>query len=302
MKSQRIGFRHLIIGLTVVAAMLAGLACSFDMESLFGSTTSDSTPGATSTPTGDSGVQPPAVATPSPTIAPSATATSESPGGEGVFVRASYDPAANWGPPDLHDAFDGQDPLFYDRTHTNSACWYGTDERYHITYTFAGKWVWYWGDPYGQNFYADVVVINSDHCVDDDSGGMIFRGRMDIDAGYMFGVTCGGGYFIGASAYPGYTGPICWIGNGEALDCDPGAAARSVVPSEYINAGPGAANRLGVLAEFNHFTFFINGHEIQSITRTSSMLHEGFFALYLGTGQPSVAEAIFDDFSLWENP
>ncbi len=302
MRSQQIGFRPLIIGLAVVAALMAGLACSFDSEALFGSTDSESTAGEAATPTEDSAGQPPGMATSSPTIAPSSTATSEPTGMEGVFVRASYDPAANWGSPDMYDAFDGQDPLFYDRTHANSACWYGTDGRYHITYTFSGKWVWYWGDPYGQNFYADVVVINSDHCVDDDSGGMIFRGRMDLDAGYLFGVTCSGAYFIGGSAMPGSTGPICWVGNGDEIDCNPGAATNSVVRSEYINAGPGAANRLGVLAELNHFTFYINGHQVESITRTTSMLHEGFFALYLGTGQPSVSEVSFDDFSLWENP
>ncbi|HEY71437.1 MAG TPA: hypothetical protein G4O08_12730 [Anaerolineae bacterium] len=302
MKSQRIVFRDYIIGLTVVVVLLAGLACSFDSDALFGSPDSDSTAGDVATPTEDSGAQPSAMATPSPTIAPNATATSESTGGEGVYVRAPYDPAANWGPPDVYDAFDGQDPQFYDRTHANSACWYGTDERYHITYTFAGKWVWYWGDPYGQNFYADVLVINSDHCVDDDSGGMIFRGRLDIDAGYLFGVTCGGGYFIGGSAMPGSTGPICWVGNGDTIDCDPGAASTRVVPNEFINTGPGAANRLGVLAEFNQFTFFINGHQVESISRPSSMLHEGFFALYLGTGQPSISEVSFDDFSMWENP
>jgi hypothetical protein len=217
-------------------------------------------------------------------------------------VRAPYDPAAGWGPPDRYDAFDGNNPLFFERWHENSAAWYGADERYHLTYTFRDRWVWYWSDVYGIDFYADVVVINSDHCVDRDSGGLLFRGFLDIDAGYMFGVTCGGSYFIGATLLPGSDGLMCWIGNGVELDCDPGVAANSVVPSELINAGPGAANRLGVKAEGNMFTYYINGTEVESLIRTQSSLVEGYFGLYVGTGQESRSEVMFDDFSLWNNP
>ena len=297
MHTQRARIRHFMIGLAVIFTLLAGLACAVDTGTSPDSTASDG-----ASPTVDGLAPPAASATSSPTIAPNPTETEPYHVGIGVFERGPFDPAAGWGPPDLYDAFDGQDPLFYDRTHANSAGWYGTDERYHITYTFAGQWVWYWGDPYAQNFYADVIVIHSDHCVDDDSGGILFRGRLDVDAAFLFGVTCGGSYFIGGSSMPGSTGPICWVGYGTQTNCDPGAAANSVVPSEFINVGPGAANRLGVLARSNQFTFYINGHQVESIIRTATILHEGFFALYLGAGQPSIAEVSFDDFSLWENP
>jgi len=144
-----------------------------------------------------------------------------------------------------------------------------------------------------------VVVINSDRCVAGDSAGIIFRGRLELDAGYMFGVTCGGSYFIGATVLPGSDGVICWVGNGYEDDCSPGAAASSVVPSEFINAGPGAANRLGVMAEGLNFTYYINGHKLVSLTRPGSLLIEGYFTLYLGTAQEYIAEALFDDFSVW---
>lgn len=290
-----------IVGLVAVLAMLAGLACERDLESLFDSTTSgDDAAG----PSDGSGVgdSPTATATTTIPIPPSPTPTEDPPGGDGVFERAFYDPAADLGPPDEHDAFDGSNPLFFERTNANSAAWYGTDERYHITYTFLDKWVWYWANVYGIDFYVDVVVINSDQCVDGDSGGLIFRGGLDMDMGYMFGVTCGGSYFIGATWLPGSIGFICWIGNGTDMNCDPGAAANSVVPSEFINAGPGAANRMGVMVEGFTYTYFINGHQVQSIVRPADPLFEGHFTLYLGTGQESTAEAIFDDFSVWHNP
>lgn len=252
----------------------------------------------------DDAAAPTATATATTTIpiAPSPTPTQDQPAGDGVFERAFYDPAADLGPPDEHDAFDGTNPLFFERFNDHSTAFYGSDQRYHITYSFEGRWVWYWTDVYGTDFYADVVVINSDSCVEGDSAGLIFRGRLDLDAGYMFGVTCGGSYFIGATIIPGSEGYICWIGNGYEDDCSPGAAANSVVPSEFINAGPGAANRLGVMAEGLTITYYINGHKIVSLTRPGSMLIEGYFTLYLGTAQEYIAEAMFDDFSVWHQP
>jgi hypothetical protein len=291
-----------IIVLVIVLTVVATLACTPSLEGIFGSAPAEPS-GDDVADSSDDDAVPPATATATEAIpvSPSPTPTREQPGGDGVFERAFYDPAADLGPPDEHDAFDGSNPLFFERWNDNSAAWYGSDGRYHITYTFEDKWVWYWTDVYGIDFYADVVVINADTCVEGDSAGLIFRGRLDVDAGYMFGVTCGGSYFTGATLMPGSGGYVCWIGQDDS-NCDPGAAASNVVPSEFINAGPGAANRLGVMADLVSFTFYINGHEVLSVTRTSSTLIEGYFGLYLGTAQEYTAEALFDDFSLWNMP
>ncbi len=59
---------------------------------------------------------------------------------------------------------------------------------------------------------------------------------------------------------------------------------------------------MGVLIEGQMSTFFINGHLVESIVRSSELLYEGHFALYLGTGQEVTSEVMFDDFSLRNNP
>jgi hypothetical protein len=287
-----------MVALVAVLLLSAMLACGPGQDG-----TPDSGP-----PTATATTSIPVASSPTPTattsipVAPSPTPTQEQPGPDGVFERAFYDPAADMGPPDEHDAFDGNNPLFFERWHDHSHAWYGSDGRYHITLSFEGRWVWYWTDVYGYDFYADVVVINSDQCVAGDSAGLIFRGHLGYDAGYMFGVTCDGSYFTGATVIPGSGGLICWVGNGYEDDCSPGAAAASVVPSEFINAGPGAANRLGVMAEGLTITYYINGQKLVSYTRPGSSLVEGYFTLYLGTDQEYNAEAIFDDFSVWHLP
>jgi hypothetical protein len=302
-----------IAGLSMVALaafllLIAILACGPGQDGTPGSDPPEPSGDDAVDPSGDDPPPPTATATATATpttsipAAPSPTPTQEEPGPDGVFERAFFDPAADMGPPDEYDAFDGNDPLFFERWNDHSAAWYGTDQRYHIIYSFEDKWVWYWTDVYGYDFYADVVIINSDSCVEGDSAGLIFRGHLGSDAGYMFGVTCEGSYFTGATVIPGSGGAICWVGNGYDDDCSPGAAAASVVPSEFINAGPGAANRLGVMAEGLTFTYYINGQKLVSYTRPGSSLIEGYFTLYLGTAQEYNAEAIFDDFSVWHLP
>jgi hypothetical protein len=302
MKTNRSTAGLYMVALVAVLLLSVMLACGSGQDGTPGSASPEPTRDDAVDPSGDDPAPPTATATTSIPVPPSPTATEETPVVDGVFERAFFDPAADMGPPDEHDAFDGNNPLFFERFNDHSTAFYGSDERYHITYSFEGKWVWYWTDVYGRDFYADVIVINSDSCVEGDSAGIIFRGRLDLDAGYMFGVTCGGSYFIGATIIPGSQGAICWLGNGYEDDCSPGAAAESVVPSEFINAGPGAANRLGVMAEGLTFTYYINGHKLLSLTRPGSLLVEGYFTLYLGTAQEYVAEAMFEDFSVWHLP
>lgn len=295
MKLKRNRDRICITILIGLMLFLSGLACTPSLDTIFGSPQGEAP--------GDDSAAPPSDQDSSlDPAAPSPTPTVEVPVTDGVFERASHDPAANLGPPDQHDAFDGSNPLFFERMLANSAAWYGMDGRYHLTFKFRGRWAWYWSDVYGHDFYADVIVINADHCVAGDSGGLIFRGHLAFDAGYMFGVTCGGEYFIGVTALPGSDGLVCWIGSGNSFDCDPGIAANSVVESEYIHPGPGAANRLGVMAEGTTYSFFINGHQVESFTQVSLPFAEGNFTLYIGAGQEDVAEVMFDDFSLWELP
>jgi hypothetical protein len=118
-------------------------------------------------------------------------------------------------------------------------------------------------------------------------------------------VTCGGGYFNGFTGGPGPDGIVCDIlnpalSNITHVDC---SGMWEHPTSEYIDPGPGAANRLGVRASGTSITFFINGHQVDSMNVGGLWAsYPGKFALYLGPGQQDVASVSFDDFSIWYVP
>jgi hypothetical protein len=256
------------------------------------------------------GEQPPATteapplepeATITPTLTPTAT---ESPWIEGSVERAPYDPAAGLGSPDVHDDFSGSNPEFeLDNASGVAHGWY-QNGRFNITFPTQGWWTWYSGSTDLTNFYVDVVVYNGDQCADRDAAGLLYRYQKFADYGFLFGVTCGGGYFRGITGGPGPAGVVCKI-------LDPALSDPSTIDctgmwphptSEYIDSGPGAANRIGVKALGQEITFYINGHAVDSMILNSAFTFSGNFALYLGAGQRDDASVSFDDLSVWFNP
>jgi hypothetical protein len=246
-------------------------------------------------PTPDTSIQPPADLTPTntPTLPPT-----ESPWIEGSVVRAAYDPAAELGTPDVHDDFSGTNPEFeLDNASGVAHGWY-QNGRFNITFPTRGWWTWYSGSAELTNFYIDVVVYNGDQCVDRDAAGLLYRFRQAVDMGFLFGITCGGGYFLGVTGGPGPAGIVCFF-DGSASDC---SGMWSHPTSEHIDVGPGAANRIGVKAVGQQISFYINGQQVDSMLLNAGFVYSGNFALYLGTGQANNASVSFDDLSIWFNP
>jgi len=244
---------------------------------------------------------PPAMATPTNTPTPTPT---ESPWIEGSVERAPYDPAAGLGSPDVLDDFSGNNPEFeLDNSSGVAHGWY-QDERYNITFPTRGWWTWYSGSTELMNFYIDVVVYNGDQCAERDAGGLLYRHKQTLDSGFLFGVTCGGGYFNGVTGGPGPSGLVCAILNPvllgpSSVDC---SGMWDHPTSQYIDSGPGAANRIGVRALGQQITFYINGHQVDSMILNAFFSSSGNFALYLGAGQQDNASVSFDDLSIWFNP
>jgi hypothetical protein len=219
---------------------------------------------------------------------------------EGSLQRASYDPAFDWGSGHDTESFDGSSGKF-PKSSAGAASAFYKNGRYHITFTSSGRWTWYWSALETGNFYADVVIINGDKCVDRDSAGMVFRGDPEWDYGYMFGTTCGGEYFVGITVVPGTDGFVWSIQDGNILFDE-----RQYISSDLIDPGPGAANRIGIWADGGEFNLYINGKWAHTFNYWSLppgvQWSRGNIALYLGTGQKTHAKASFDDFSIWYNP
>ncbi len=246
------------------------------------------------------GLQPPAT-TEAPPAPPTPT---ESPWIEGSVERASYDPAAGLGTPDVHDDFSGTNPEFeLNNSYGVAHGWY-YNGRYNITFPTRGWWTWYSGASSAMNFYIDIVVYNANNCADRDAGGLLYRYYQTADYGLLFGVTCGGGYFSGISGGMGATGPVCqFISNAPVGPGDINCNTNWVHPtSQYIDPGPGAANRIGVRAVGQNITLYINGHQVDSLLLPASFSYTGEFALYLGAGQADNSSVSFDDLSIWFNP
>jgi hypothetical protein len=235
---------------------------------------------------------------------------------EGSLTRAPYDPAASYGPPTVSDTFDGKTGLFAAQSDGPSRSWYA-DGRYNLAFSSRGLVTWYWTDHDAANFYAEVVIRNGDQCVDWDRAGMIIRGERssglfgnasDIDFGYLMGITCGGAYFMAVTGGPGNMGWICYIWEGgTSWDCN----TPMYLPSEYIDTGPGAYNRLGVLADGGEFNLYINGHYVDRMnewtfwgtTNWGAWSNaRGQFALFLGPAQKPNGTVSFEEFNQWSMP
>jgi hypothetical protein len=221
---------------------------------------------------------------------------------EGSLIRASYDIAANWGPGHMHDDFDEPETgIFSSHEIGTSKSWYGDDGLYHISYEDRGRYVWFWTAADILNLYVDVVVINGQDCVDRDSAGLVFRGNQSANEGYLFGITCGGQFHIGFKGGPNPSDAICSVVDHKTWNC---SSLTTLHDSEYIAPGPGAMNRIGVLTNGKHLTFYINGHYAYYIHTDdfADFNTTGNVALYLGTFQDLNAETGFEDFNLWSSP
>ncbi len=221
---------------------------------------------------------------------------------EGSLIRASYDIAADWGPGHMHDDFnDPENGIFSSHEIGTSKSWYGDDGRYHISYEDRGRYVWFWTAVDILNLYIDVVVFNGQNCVARDSAGLVFRGDQTANEGYLFGITCGGQFHIGFKGGPNPGNAICSVVDQNTWNC---SSLTTLHDNETIASGPGAINRIGVLTNGKHLTFYINGQYAYYIHTDdfADFNTTGNVGLYLGTFQDLDAEASFEDFNLWSSP
>lgn len=193
------------------------------------------------------------------------------------------DPRATLGPPTWQDTFDNENnwTLFDDECFKSEI----ENGKYIMTNKTAPSatcWEVTW--PRIQNFYLETTSNTTESCEGTDRYGMIFRAP-DPSQGYLFGLTCDGNY-----------GMARWDPDEKQWDY-----FVEFTPSEVINAGPDQTNRIGVMADGDHFGLYINGFLVTEVD-DDTYLEEGLIGYFIGPTVTEDFQVNYDELAYWEKP
>lgn len=197
-------------------------------------------------------------------------------------VRAILDLAQ----PDYFDYFDEPDTWYgYD----NECCAAYRIEDGHLIgkdYEPEEQYIyWSYTNRKSDNVYTEITTTNGD-CTAKDSVGLVIRVQEDsTPSGYAFEVSCDGSWRL-----------KLFRGIQASLDL------FDWTPSEAINPGPFASNRLGIWGYMGKFYLFLNGHEIGEYFDQGYTYSNGYFAVYVRASLTFDLQATFDDFAFWHIP
>lgn len=135
-----------------------------------------------------------------------------------------------------------------------------------------------------RNFYLEAT-FRTVSCSGADAYGLVFRAKdYSSGVGYYTNLTCGGNF-----------GFSRW---------DTSATVSFLVSNTYSNfiqAGPGQTNRLGIMATDSHFRIYANGKLLQELD-DSSFPNAGFIGVYTAGLTTAGATVELDEISLWNLP
>ncbi|MBU1662033.1 MAG: hypothetical protein KKD28_11250 [Chloroflexi bacterium] len=143
-------------------------------------------------------------------------------------------------------------------------------------------WVVSW--PRIQNYYLEVTTRMPGECSGKDRAGLYFRAP-DLKNGYFFGLTCAGEYWLSK-----------WDGELKVSEF-----LVEFTSSEYITAGPGRANVLGVLANNDHISLYINGKRAAEVV-DDTYADAGLIGLFIGAQETASFSIEFDNLAYWDLP
>ena len=134
--------------------------------------------------------------------------------------------------------------------------------------------------PQINRFYLETLAMEEGECAEDGAYGIFLRGP-DTERGYLFGLTC-------ADQYSMYA----WTGENGALILPP-------TPSEDLLVGE--ENRIGILADGDYFSIYLNGKlQTQIYDSTfSDGLRIGYF-IRTPPGEETLVS--FDNLTYWDLP
>lgn len=133
--------------------------------------------------------------------------------------------------------------------------------------------------PMGKDFYLEVTAQTPLRCEGTDRYGLVFRAA-DTKSGYFFTVACDGTFRFYVWDGSHRTDLIKW---------------RS---ESAINAGPSQINRLGVKAEGEKITLFINGFPVGEV-EDDTYLNAGRFGFVIASAKTANFIVAFDELYYW---
>lgn len=216
-------------------------------------------------------------ATATPAVTETSTATTEP-------TLPSGDPKVYLGQPEWFTSFEmGRNFGVVDNENTRI---YQENGALVLTGVFANGWRG-WSLTFSrqpQDFYLDAT-FNTQTCSGNDQFGLMFRAP-NTGAGYFFGITCNGQYFLEANDFN-----------------DNGFQSRLIelTPSQQILPGSNQINRLGVMAKAKQLTLYINGSRIQEITDTH-FEEKGYFGAFISAYETANLTVHMDEIALWDLP
>ena len=190
------------------------------------------------------------------------------------------DPKLTLGDPDFRDQFNsGSNWTVHDEasstTEIKNGRFYFTK---HNPSPYSDEWLFTW--PEIKDFYLEVTAVTPDSCTGKDRFGLIFRAPT-YDKGYIFYLACDGTYKLNF-----------W--NGANM-----IRLKDWTASSKIEAGASKANRLGVKAEDNDISLYVNGKFLVTI-EDDSHIDEGYFGFVITGATTAEFTVTFDELMYWE--
>jgi len=207
---------------------------------------------------------------PTPTATPTLTPTPE-------LVAA--DPAQILGEPDAVDTFNTKTNW----TLFDTECFKSeiTDGMFVMTAKGGqGNICWEVSWPEYKDFYVDTMVFMPDDCKANDRFGLLYRAP-DNDRGYLLGLSCDGKYSL-----------TLWNGEKSTVLVEP-------TPSDVINVGLDAVNRLGVAAYGGVYHLYANGYYLIEVA-DNTYTGDGKFGYFVQTATDSGFVVEYDNLMVWQ--
>lgn len=133
-----------------------------------------------------------------------------------------------------------------------------------------------------KNFYLEGTFITQ-ACSGGDRYGLVFRAPSD-NAGYFFGVTCGGRYALSAADFD-----------------ENSERSLATGSSPAVLAGANQTNRLGVLAKDDQIGLYVNDTLLETITDTT-FAEAGHFGAFVAANETPGFTVHLDEIRLWDLP